>query len=493
MAATGDDGKAWPRPLLLILAGAALARFIALDRQSFWYDEAVSVVLARQSIVDLLGGRVKDLGNPPLYPVLLHLWMGLVGTSDAAIRALPALLGTATVPLVYLVGRRALDRRTALWGTGLFALAPYQLQLAQEARAYTLLTLTGLGAGAALLWALERPRRWTPWLLYGLATAAMLLTHYFGVFVALAMALYLVWTQRGQRAVLARGAVGLALGAAVAAFWLPSLVEQLSVPGNLMRSPTSWYRHLVATPMVFAVGSTLVWKDSVSSLRMLLALALTGVVVALLVIGIWRARRRPGAPLLLLLWLVVPIAGPALLSALASPLYNTRYVILASVPFYLFVAAGLLAIGARMRAVGVGVLAAGAVVSQASYLLSPFKHQWRQAAAQLEAELRPLDLILFEVDFNETAYAHYARRPVPRLRLLPPPPDAPPGRLYAAEAEGAPALDVSERVRAQPRVWLVLSDATLDGAARARRFLSDRHPAPPSQYRGITVQLFERR
>ena len=406
---------------------------------------------------------------------------------------MPALLGTATVPLLYQVGRRALDRRTALWGTGLFALAPYQLQLAQEARAYTLLTLTGLCAGAALLWALERPRRWTPWLLYGLATAAMLLTHYFGFFVALAMALHLLVTQRRQPVVLARAAVGLALGAAVAAFWLPSLAEQLAVPGNLVRSASSWYRHLFATPMVFAVGSTLVWKDSVSSWRMLLALALTGVAVVLLVIGIG-ARGGGRRATLLLLWLMIPISGPALLSALASPLYNSRYVILASVPFYLFVAAGLLAVsGPAADRCAWGCSAAGAAVSQGSYLLHPFKHQWRQAAPSLEAQLRPLDLILFDVDFNETAYAHYARKPVHRLRLLPPPTGAPPGRLYAAEAEGAPALDVTERVRAQPRVWLVLADATLDGAARAHRFLEDRHAAPPIQYRGITVQLFERR
>jgi len=284
----------------------------------------------------------------------------------------------------------------------------------------------------------------------------------------------------------------MALGAAAAAFWVPSLIDQLRVPGNLVRSASSWDLHLAATPMVFTVGPTLVWKDSVSSGRMLLGLAATGVVMVLLVIGCLRARARPRWGLLAA-WLTIPIAAPALLSAVASPLYNSRYVILASVPFYMFVAAGLLAITRRARIASVVVLGVAVLVSQGSYLSKPFKHQWRQAAARLEAEVRPLDLILFEVDFNETAYAHYARQPVKRLRLMSPPAGAPPGRLYAPEREGAAAPDVTDEVRSRSRVWLVLSDATLDAAARAHRFLSDRQSGPAIALRGITLQLFELR
>jgi uncharacterized membrane protein len=75
----GEVTRAW---LLALMAVAVAARFLALGRQSFWYDEAVSVELARTPLMDLLSGRVKDLGNPPLYPALLRLWMAVFGQRE---------------------------------------------------------------------------------------------------------------------------------------------------------------------------------------------------------------------------------------------------------------------------------------------------------------------------------------------------------------------------------------------------------------------------
>jgi len=53
------------------------------------------------------------------------------------------------------------------------------------------------------------------------------------------------------------------------------------------------------------------------------------------------------------LWLVVPVAMPALISVVASPLYNTRYVIAASLPFLLFAAAGIVELPQLPRGKGV--------------------------------------------------------------------------------------------------------------------------------------------
>ena len=153
--------RAWVVGLLVI---ASALRLAALGRQSFWYDEAVSVALASHPVADLLSGRVGDLGNPPLYPALLRVWTLGFGNGDAAVRALSAVLGIATVPLVYAVGRRILGVGAALAGTLLFCLAPFHLQMAQEARTYTLLTLAGVASVYALLRALEQPQRWSWWI-----------------------------------------------------------------------------------------------------------------------------------------------------------------------------------------------------------------------------------------------------------------------------------------------------------------------------------------
>ena len=95
-------------------------------------------------------------------------------------------------------------------------------------------------------------------------------------------------------------------------------MEQLAVKGNLARSADSWYLHLFATPLVFGVGPTLVWKDNASTWR-LAAGALAVVLFAVcLLLGIFRSRGRPGWGLLLA-WLLVPVALPALVSSAGQP------------------------------------------------------------------------------------------------------------------------------------------------------------------------------
>ena len=120
----------------------------------------------------------------------------------------------------------------------------------------------------------------------------------------------------------------------------------------------------------------------------------------------------------------MPVALPALVSLLASPVYNTRYVILASIPFYLFAGAGLASLPPAPRALGLSGVALVMLLSQGSYFAAPIKHQWREAAAYLEPRRRPGDVLVFDTGYNEVAYAHYAPAgagPALRVRLSDPP------------------------------------------------------------------------
>jgi mannosyltransferase len=486
-ASAGPGFRAVAVTGLVLVAGAV--RLAALERHSFWYDEAVSVELARHDVIDLLAGRARDLGNPPLYPVLLHLWMRLFGDQDAAVRALSAVLGVITVPLVFLLARRILPPTAALISALLLALSPFHLQMAQEARAYTLLTLTGVLSVTALLRALERPSARFWWLAHAMATAAMLLSHYFGFFLAAAQVVYVIAV---HRRVLLHAAASFSLAALGFAFWLPSLFAQLGTEGNLARSAESWHLHLAATPLIFGVGSALVWKDNATTLRLLTGALASIAFSAAALAGLWSLRRRR-AGLLLLLWLALPVALPALISIVASPLYNARYVILASVPFYLLAAAGLVALP-RAAWLAASVLIAVATVSaQASYFRDTAKHQWRSAVAFVEQELQEDDILLFAADHNETAWAHYARRSAPRVRLLLPSPGFPNDRLWGVMEKGAPAADVTDRVLTRARAWLVLSDAQPQAAARIHRFFEGWNATHSARLRGIELQLYERR
>jgi mannosyltransferase len=506
--------------MAVLTALAAALRFSGLGRQSFWYDEAVSVALARHPIAELLAGHVKDQGNPPLYPVLLHLWMGGFGSGDAAVRALSALFSAATIPVMLAVARQIVPERVAFLAATLLALSPFHLQMAQEARGYALLGLLSACSVWALLRATARKaeeapaawQRWAPWVLYALTTAAMALTHYFGVVLALGEVIYVGVVHRGHAQVLRRAGAAYALALLLCAFWFPALLQQLGAPGNLARSAESWGWHLVATPLTFTLGTGLLWKDvaadgaSALTIGLRIGAGVTGALLALGAAGLGLARtwqrtrqERDRAIWLWIAWLASPVLLPAVISLAGHPLYNGRYAIAASLPFLVFVAAGLDELGdrARIAVSGILIITMGAATFSALAWLGngrPLKHQWREAAAFVEAVRKPDDLLVFVADHNETAYAHYAGPEGPhhdRIRLLAPAEDRP-DRLWGAFHDGDAPVDVTGLVRSRDRVWLFLSDAPAAAAQATQTFFARWTPGAATELRGIAIRLYQR-
>lgn len=66
--------------------------------QSFWRDEAFSVLFAQRSPLEFL----KVTFEPPLYYLLLHFWMKIFGTGEVAVRSLSFIgFSLATIVVIY--------------------------------------------------------------------------------------------------------------------------------------------------------------------------------------------------------------------------------------------------------------------------------------------------------------------------------------------------------------------------------------------------------
>jgi 4-amino-4-deoxy-L-arabinose transferase-like glycosyltransferase len=182
---------------VILVAGAAL-RFATLSSQSFWLDEAIAIHSARLDLGGLIHSVAHTEGSPPLYFVLLDGWMRVFGDSEAGIRSLSALFGTATILLAYVIGRRLASARVGLVAAALVAFNPLLVWFSQEARPYALLVL--LAAASFLLFAeaLERP---TGRVLGGWALASGLAfaTHYFAGLVILPELAWLAYRVRPWR------------------------------------------------------------------------------------------------------------------------------------------------------------------------------------------------------------------------------------------------------------------------------------------------------
>ncbi len=210
-------GKAFGQGTAIYLAaitGLAFALRVArLDLQPLWWDEGYSVFFATRDLVTMLTRTAVDI-HPPLYYALLQAWMALAGKSDVVLRLFSVLVGVATVPIIYLIGRRLFNWRVAALAALLLAISPLQIYYSQEVRMYGLVTLLALVSIAIQLfilrsvqlvddssnaqttgvrWVLSAssrqwpgaggtPRRLT-WLAYIIVTAAALYAEYYAAFI----------------------------------------------------------------------------------------------------------------------------------------------------------------------------------------------------------------------------------------------------------------------------------------------------------------------
>lgn len=88
----------------LIVIFSVLIRLLLLTDRYLWCDEASSVLISRHSVDNLLFHTAFDV-HPPLYYLLLHDWIILLGDSIAAVRSLSLLFGILTVVLVIALTR----------------------------------------------------------------------------------------------------------------------------------------------------------------------------------------------------------------------------------------------------------------------------------------------------------------------------------------------------------------------------------------------------
>jgi mannosyltransferase len=109
-------------------------RFWHLGSWSFWPDEIFSFGTASDGFSDSILRR-------SLATDLISAVVGALGPSEWNARLVPALIGMATIPLLYLLLRRCMAMPGALLTVTLLAFSPWHLYWSQNARFYTLLFL----------------------------------------------------------------------------------------------------------------------------------------------------------------------------------------------------------------------------------------------------------------------------------------------------------------------------------------------------------------
>jgi mannosyltransferase len=155
-----EDNSSW-LVLTITLIGGVLRMFL-LGSKGIWLDEAFSIWVADHSVTDLLHWVAAIDQHPPLYYLLLHYWTALNGNAPFDVRMFSALFGTATIPIIYLIGKRLSSTIVGVAAAVLLAVSPFNIAYSQETRMYSLLTFNAAVAIYALVRLLTDSRSIAP-------------------------------------------------------------------------------------------------------------------------------------------------------------------------------------------------------------------------------------------------------------------------------------------------------------------------------------------
>jgi hypothetical protein len=416
-----------------IVGAAAVLRLHHLGQESLWVDEAWTLTCTLGSLGDLVETVRQDV-HPPLYYLMVRLWARLLGTGETLLRLPSVLMSTGVVALTYCLGRRLVGRWAAVVAAAALAVAPFQVQYAQEARSYAQLLLLTVLSMLCLVRLIDTGGR--GWSMGWLGSAAALVwTHYVGLIVLLChwaiVLAVLVRDRSGSRRSAVSPGRWILLQFVLAVLLLPALVLLLEQawarPADFWVPPVSWRALLFLGGQLTGVlpPAGLIPADW-PRVAVVTALALIG----LTALGTSRAARfllepggvppaHPRAALVIASWLLVPIAVATVLSLLGLELFTQRNLLVVTPAFALAVAALARRVGQpTLRALLVSLLVAAPAANLVGYFATVRKEQWREAGAVARRLHRPSDRVIADAWFAEMPFEHYLGREVETVRFF---------------------------------------------------------------------------
>jgi len=341
-ARSRPDAADW-LALLLGLAALALRLYDLGGPSAAFYDELTTL---GKSLAPSFGDALAAMRwqyppyidfQPPLYVLLTHAFLAL-GHTDFIARLPAALSGAASVPLLYLIGRRLGGRGLGLFVAAALAVNLYHIDASQQTRLYAFFGCMSLAA----IWSCLRAtaagtirQGAVDWALYALFLTVTLYTSYLGVLTGLICAglvlLTLAWPKgpdarigpslRISKCGLFAGCL-LANALAAAAFlpWLASTAEMrrfLLVRATPLRPPLT--QALAETFTAFS-SHYAAFIGMRESCWLLAAPVVAGALAGLAV------RRRRMAAAAAILWFAACFA-PVWLRANATHHFQVRYLL----------------------------------------------------------------------------------------------------------------------------------------------------------------------
>ncbi len=372
--------------LLAITWAAFLLRIFTLGGQSLWRDEVDAIRFSNWPLTQLLTGLFQTGHNGPLFFLLLRPWRAVTNNSEFALRYPAALLGVLALPLGYILARQlGFSRWVGLLLTLLLGTSPYLVWYGQEAKMYTMLLILVTLAFIAYLKALQgaplprpfprhRPAAW--WFIFTIATTLSFYTH---ILAPLMLPVYFLVGLLHRPALRRHWRGWLISMTCLTLPYLPLVLWQLPL---LLKGFQSGHPFYPLQKEIFLLLQ--LYSSGLIRFAGTYPLILT---VFLLLAALFMAPVPSRPRLILAIWLLLPPLLVYLIS-LRVAVFEDRYLIYLTPPFYLLLALGLTAVARYARFLAPLCLALLLVVNLTGL--------WQQQSQPLKADFRALSHYLLE-------------------------------------------------------------------------------------------------
>lgn len=167
--------------MALLIGLYAALRWHEIDASCLWFDEMFSVQAAEQPWGNILGFIAADLVHPPLFYLLLKVWISAGGSGLLWARTLPFVFAMLTlVPFLLIARELKLNFNITALAVFLLSVSGVLINYTQRVRMYTMLMTVSLMS----IWLFVRYLRTGKGLLpLILVNVIAIYTQYFGVFV----------------------------------------------------------------------------------------------------------------------------------------------------------------------------------------------------------------------------------------------------------------------------------------------------------------------
>ncbi|HAJ05015.1 MAG TPA: hypothetical protein DCL76_00465 [Chloroflexi bacterium] len=397
--------------MVVVLLFSFGLRIYGLDYHDLWGDEAFSVSFSKQNLALVLSPGLET--HPPLYHLLLHIWIRLTGDTIFAMRYLSVLSSVSLVAITFTIGKRLSGSILGLIASIMIGVSSFSVYYSQEVRMYTLVVFfCTVALYADLKWEVSGHKKWLYMFIVIMLFA--LFTHYYSLFILIAHNVYKFHTRKYNRHDWG--------------IWINSqiVLMVLCLPWILAQSDFVASKAIIRWDQLSLVGINNVWFDTLMSFGIGNTVSTSEQWLGLLLflplsMGIrFNSQNKSYQRFAILYWTLVPLLC-AFFVASIMPFYYSRYLILI-LPAYLILVGQGIRFGSKLFVWSFSILfLALNLISLNNYFFDKqyAKGGYGQLMNYIHNNYQSSDAILLQNGAQDALYKYYSKSVIKSYNMPP--------------------------------------------------------------------------